>query len=46
VASWNFSPLKYQADMGVLLTFSFVLNMVAALLLMPSIVVLMAKRRE
>lgn len=43
VASWIFSPLKYQADMGVLLTFSFVLNMMAALLLMPSIAVLTAK---
>jgi len=45
VALWNFSPLKYQADMGLLLTFSFVLNMVAALLLIPSIAALLQKRR-
>ncbi|MGD8594805.1 MAG: MMPL family transporter, partial [Gammaproteobacteria bacterium] len=44
VASWIFSPLKYQADMGLLLTFTFVFNMVAALLLMPSIAALMQKR--
>jgi hypothetical protein len=44
VASWILSPLKYQADMGLLLTFTFVFNMVAALLLMPSIAALMQKR--
>ena len=41
VVSWIFSPLKYQADMGLLLAFSFVLNMLAALLLMPSIAALL-----
>ena len=44
VVSWVFSPLKYQADMGLLLTFSFIVNMLAALLLMPAIAVLLIRR--
>jgi len=35
VASWGFSSLKFQADMGVLLAFMFLVNMVAAILLLP-----------
>jgi predicted RND superfamily exporter protein len=37
VASWMFSPIKFQADMGVLLAFMFVVNMIGALILIPSI---------
>ena len=37
VATWVFSPIKFQADMGLLLTFMFVLNMVGALTLIPAI---------
>jgi len=37
VASWVWSPIKSQADMGVLLAFMFLLNMVGALVLLPSI---------
>lgn len=36
-ATWMFSDLKFQADMGVLLTFIFLANMVGAVLLLPSI---------
>jgi predicted RND superfamily exporter protein len=36
-ATWIFSPLQFQADMGILLTFMFLLNMLGALLLLPSI---------
>jgi len=37
VATWTFSPIKFQADMGVLLTFMFVWNMVGALILLPTL---------
>lgn len=36
VITWIFSPLKFQADMGILLTFMFLFNMLAAILLIPS----------
>ncbi len=37
VASWVFSPLKFQADVGLMLTFMFVVNMLAAMLLLPAL---------
>ncbi len=37
VATWIFSSLKFQADMGILLTFMFLLNMLGAILLLPAI---------
>ncbi|HEX4779360.1 MAG TPA: efflux RND transporter permease subunit, partial [Usitatibacter sp.] len=37
VATWSFSALKFQADMGVLLAFMFFLNMVGALFLLPAL---------
>ncbi len=37
VATWIFSPLKFQADMGVLLTFMFLLNMLGAIFLLPAL---------
>jgi predicted RND superfamily exporter protein len=37
VATWIFSPLKFQADMGILLTFMFLLNMVGAMFLLPAL---------
>ncbi|KID12208.1 hypothetical protein P279_29840, partial [Rhodobacteraceae bacterium PD-2] len=37
VATWMFSPIKFQADMGVLLAFMFVWNMVGALVLLPAL---------
>jgi predicted RND superfamily exporter protein len=39
VSTWSFSPLKFQADMGLLLTFMFVLNMVMALTALPGLAV-------
>ncbi len=36
VVTWAWSPIKLQADMGVLLTFMFLGNMVAALVLVPA----------
>jgi predicted RND superfamily exporter protein len=38
VATWVFSPLKFQADVGVMLTFLFVVNMLGAIFLMPALV--------
>ena len=35
VATWIFSPLKFQADMGILLTFMFLVNMLGAIFLLP-----------
>ena len=37
VATWIFSDLKFQADMGILLTFMFILNMLGAILILPSL---------
>ena len=37
VAMWIFSVLKFQADMGILLTFMFILNMVAAIIFLPAL---------
>ena len=37
VATWIFSDLKFQADMGILLTFMFILNMLGAILILPAI---------
>jgi hypothetical protein len=37
VATWMFSPLKFQADMGLLLAFLFLMNMVGALVLLPAL---------
>lgn len=37
VGSWVFSPIKFQADMGLLLAFMFLLNMIGALVLLPSL---------
>jgi len=37
VVCWVASPIKFQADMGVLLTFMFLWNMVGALVLIPAL---------
>ena len=37
VATWSFSPIKFQADMGILLAFMFVWNMLGALVLIPAL---------
>ncbi len=47
VGTWMFSDLQFQADMGVLLAFMFILNMVGALLLLPALAYwLMPKYRK
>ncbi|TXD74118.1 MMPL family transporter, partial [Mitsuaria sp. TWR114] len=37
VGTWALSPIKFQADMGLLLAFMFVWNMVGALVLLPAL---------
>jgi hypothetical protein len=37
LATWMFSPLKFQADMGLLLAFLFLMNMIGALVLLPAL---------
>lgn len=37
VATWMFSAIKFQADMGLMLTFMFLLNMFGALWLLPAL---------
>ncbi|MNO25224.1 multidrug efflux protein [compost metagenome] len=37
VATWAFSALKFQADMGILLAFMFLVNMFGAILLLPAL---------
>ncbi len=43
VGTWIFSPIKFQADMGLMLTFMFLWNMLGALLLLPAIAYYLVK---
>jgi predicted RND superfamily exporter protein len=46
VATWAFSPIKFQADMGVLLAFMFLWNMVGAVLLIPALSHFLLRERK
>lgn len=37
VSTWVFSALKFQADMGILLTFMFLVNMLGAIIVLPAL---------
>jgi predicted RND superfamily exporter protein len=37
VVTWALSPIKFQADMGILLAFMFLWNMLGALILLPAL---------
>ncbi|MBH3430009.1 efflux RND transporter permease subunit [Pseudomonas alkylphenolica] len=37
IATWAFSSLKFQADMGILLAFMFLVNLLGAILLLPAL---------
>lgn len=41
VFTWSFSDLKFQADMGKLLTFMFMINMIMAITALPAIAVVL-----
>jgi uncharacterized protein len=43
VVTWVFSPLKFQADIGVMLTFMFLVNMLAAIVLLPALAAWLVK---
>lgn len=43
VVTWILSPIKFQADMGKLLTFMFLWNMVGALWLLPALACFLIK---
>ena len=46
VGTWIFSPLQFQADMGILLCFIFLANMVGAIILLPALVRVLMVRDE
>jgi uncharacterized protein len=37
VITWVFSPLQFQADIGIMLTFMFFVNMLGAIILLPAL---------
>ena len=43
VATWAFSELQFQADMGLLLAFMFIVNMVMAMTVLPAFAVLLER---
>ena len=46
VVTWVFSPLKFQADIGVMLTFMFLVNMLAAIILLPALATWLVRVRR
>ena len=46
VGSWVFSALKFQADMGLLLSFMFFVNMLGAVFLLPALLAFFLPRRK
>ena len=46
VATWVWSPIKFQADMGILLAFMFVWNMLGALILLPALAHFLLKPKQ
>jgi len=43
VVTWVFSPLKFQADVGILLTFLFLVNMLGAIFMLPALAAWLVK---
>ncbi|MDF1552252.1 MAG: MMPL family transporter [Deferrisomatales bacterium] len=44
VATWAFSPIKFQADMGIMLAFMFLWNMLGTLILLPALASFLLER--
>ena len=44
VSTWIFSALQYQADMGIMLTFMFLVNMLGAIFLLPALASIFYRR--
>jgi len=45
VVTWVVAPIKFQADMGLLLSFMFLWNMLGALLLLPALAYFLLPQR-
>ncbi|MBI3285796.1 MAG: RND family transporter [Burkholderiales bacterium] len=45
VLTWVFSDIKFQADMGLLLTFMFIWNMIGAIVMIPALAALLVPHR-
>ena len=46
VVTWVFSPLQFQADIGIMLTFMFFVNMLGAIILLPALAAWFIKGRD
>ncbi|MDF3021077.1 MAG: transporter [Steroidobacteraceae bacterium] len=46
VVTWVFSPLQFQADIGIMLTFMFFVNMLGAILLLPALAALFIRAKS
>ncbi|HSV71653.1 MAG TPA: MMPL family transporter [Methylibium sp.] len=46
VITWAWSPIKFQADMGILLAFMFLWNMLGALVIVPSLACFLLQPRK
>lgn len=46
VITWAWSPIKFQADMGILLAFMFLMNMLGALILVPSLAIFLMPQKK
>lgn len=46
VATWAFSPIKFQADMGIMLAFMFLWNMLGTLILLPAFACFLLKAKQ
>lgn len=46
LATWVFSPIKFQADMGILLAFMFIVNMFGALIILPALWYFLLKEKQ
>jgi hypothetical protein len=46
VVTWVFSPLQFQADIGIMLTFMFFVNMLGAILLLPALAALFVRPKS
>lgn len=44
VSTWLMSDLQFQADMGIMLTFMFLVNMLGAIILLPALAALLYRR--
>ncbi|MBR9727859.1 RND family transporter [Shewanella intestini] len=46
VSTWFFSALKFQMDMGILLTFMFLVNMLGAIIILPALSAIFWPKRK